>query len=119
MKVVFVSFFLFLAVSVLTTDGKESSKGLTCEQEVALVQPCVDYLTKKTEAPSTSCCDGLKKIISSSPTKKEKQAACKCLKKAASEIPNLCKQRANNLCKECKIKVDNFIPNDLDCEKIV
>ncbi|WVY89940.1 hypothetical protein V8G54_035454 [Vigna mungo] len=116
MKTVFVSFFILLAVSVLTIDGTESSKTLTCEQEKALAKPCLDYLTKKTDAPSTSCCDGLKEIISSTPTKKEKEAACKCLT-SDPQVPDLDKDRANNLRKECKVKVYNFMSEDSDCEK--
>ncbi|BAT80832.1 hypothetical protein LR48_Vigan07g031600 [Vigna angularis] len=112
MKIVFVSFFIFLAVSVFTTDG------LTCEEEKTLVKPCLDYLTKKTDSPSTSCCDGLKQIISSTPTKEEKIDACKCLEESGSDVPNLDKDRANNLRKDCKINVYNFMSDDLDCQKL-
>ncbi|BAT80836.1 hypothetical protein VIGAN_03044700 [Vigna angularis var. angularis] len=113
MKTVFVSFFTLLIVLVFTVTGTKASKGLTCEQEKTLVKPCLEYLTKKTDAPSTSCCDGMKQIIISSPTKEEKRAACKCLREQGSQIPNLDKDRANNLCKECKI-----MSNDLDCQKL-
>ncbi|QCE01615.1 hypothetical protein DEO72_LG7g2914 [Vigna unguiculata] len=116
MKPVFVSFFTLL-VLVFTVAAKEPSKGLTCDQEKTLVAPCVDFLTKKTDTPATPCCEGLKKIIESSPTKKEKKAACKCLKEAASQVPNLDKDRANNLCKTCKITVDFLFSKNFECEK--
>ncbi|WVY92230.1 hypothetical protein V8G54_037744 [Vigna mungo] len=111
MKTVFLSFFTLLILFVFTVTATKPSKGLTCEQEKTLAKPCLDYLTKKTDAPSASCCNGLKKIISSSPTKEEKRAACKCLREQGSHIPNIDKDRANNLCKECKII------NDLGCQK--
>ncbi|KAG2390951.1 hypothetical protein LR48_Vigan07g031700 [Vigna angularis] len=115
MKTVFVSFFTLLIVLVFTVTATKPSKGITCEQEKALARPCLEYLTKKTDAPSTSCCDGMKKIISSSPTKEEKQAACTCLREAGNRIPNLDKLRLNSLCKDCKIKLHNLMSNDLNC----
>jgi len=80
------------------------------------VAPRLDFLTKKSNAPSIPCSQGLHKIIKSSPKKEEKNAACKCLKDAASQIPNLDKDRANNLSKTCKTH-DDSPSNDLDCEK--
>ncbi|QCE01618.1 hypothetical protein DEO72_LG7g2917 [Vigna unguiculata] len=106
MKTGFVSFFTIVAVLVVTVVATEA---LTCEQEQSLVAPCLEFVTKKTIAPSPLCCQGLNKIITSTPTKEEKQAACKCLKEAASHIPNLDKDRANNLPKDCKL-------NGFDCD---
>ena len=117
MKSVFVSFFTLLVVLVFTVAAKEASKGLTCDQEKSLVAPCLDFLTKKTDTPSTPCCQGLTKLIESTPTKEEKKAACKCLKEGASQVPNLDKDRVNNLCKTCKISVHFLFSKDLECEK--
>ncbi|XP_052724110.1 non-specific lipid-transfer protein A-like [Vigna angularis] len=112
MKTIFVSFFTLLIVFVFTVTATKSSKGLTCEQEKALAKQCLDYLTKKSDAPSTSYCYGMKQIIFSSPMKEEKRAACKCLKESGSQVPNLDKDKDNNLCKECKI-----MSNDLNYQK--
>ncbi|BAT97134.1 hypothetical protein VIGAN_09049400, partial [Vigna angularis var. angularis] len=109
----FVSFFTLLIVFVFTVTATKSSKGLTCEQEKALAKQCLDYLTKKSDAPSTSYCYGMKQIIFSSPMKEEKRAACKCLKESGSQVPNLDKDKDNNLCKECKI-----MSNDLNYQKL-
>ncbi|QCE01616.1 hypothetical protein DEO72_LG7g2915 [Vigna unguiculata] len=109
MKIVFVTFFTLLVVFAA---AQESSNGLTCDQEKSLFAPCFDFLTKKTDAPATSCCQGLKQIISSASTKEEKQAACSCLKDAASKfLPNIDKDRANHICQTCKSSTD------LGCQK--
>ncbi|KAK7326636.1 hypothetical protein VNO80_32598 [Phaseolus coccineus] len=117
MKSVFVPFLSLIVVLVLTVAATEPPKALTCEQTKSLMIPCLDYLTKKTCSPTILCCQGLHKLIVSTPTKEEKCAACKCLKKEASHIPNLDVHRANNLPKVCKIDVDYPISKDFDCEK--
>ncbi|ESW13456.1 hypothetical protein PHAVU_008G197800 [Phaseolus vulgaris] len=117
MKSVFVPFLSLVVVLGLTVAATKPPKALTCEQTKSLVTPCLDYLTKKTSTPSTPCCQGLNKFIASTPTKKEKCAACKCLKKEASHIPNLDVDRANKLPKVCNISVDYPISKDFDCEK--
>lgn len=110
MKTVFVSFFTLLIVFVFTVTATKPSKGLTCEQEITLAMACLDYVTKKTDSPSAACCNGMKSIVYSSTTKEEKQATCNCLREAGSHIPNIDKDRVNNLCKVCKIT------NDFDCQ---
>jgi len=117
MKSVFVPFFTLVAVLVLTVAATKTPMALTCEQTKSLVMPCLDFLTNKTNAPSSPCCQGLNKLIVSTPTKEEKLAACKCLKEAASHIPNFNDDKANNLPKVCNINVDYPISKDFDCEK--
>ncbi|KAL9315996.1 hypothetical protein ACSQ67_016997 [Phaseolus vulgaris] len=95
----------------------EPPKALTCEETKSLVTPCLDFLTDKTNTPPTPCCQGLNKLIVSTPTKEEKLAACKCLKEATSRIPNFDVGEVNNLPKVCNINVNYPISKDFDCDK--
>ncbi|KAK8473110.1 hypothetical protein PHAVU_001G062350 [Phaseolus vulgaris] len=107
MKSVYVPFLSLVAVLVLTVAAIEPPKALTY------------FLTDKTNTPPTPCCQGLNKLIVSTPTKEEKLAACKCLKEAASHIPNFDVGRVNNLPKVCNINVNYPISKDFDCENII
>jgi len=114
MKSVFVSFLSILSVLLVTV---VPTQALTCVQEQFLVSPCLKFLTKVTDHPSRYCCQGLYEIILWTPTKEEQQAACTCLNKAFSYVPNLNMNRANSLSKDCKFNVHH--PNsddDLDCK---
>ncbi|ESW13461.1 hypothetical protein PHAVU_008G198300 [Phaseolus vulgaris] len=119
MKSLYVPFLSLVAVLVLTVAATEPPKALTCEETKSLVTPCLDFLTDKTNTPPTPCCEGLNKLIVSTPTKEEKLAACKCLKEAASHIPNFDVGRVNNLPKVCNINVNFSISKDFDCENII
>ncbi|ESW13467.1 hypothetical protein PHAVU_008G198900 [Phaseolus vulgaris] len=119
MKSVFVPLLSLVVVLVLTVAAIEPPKALTCEQTKSLVTPCLDFLTSKTNTPSTPCCEGFNEVIFSAPTKEEKRATCNCLKEAASHIPNLDNDKANKLPKVCNFDLDNLISKDFDCEKII
>ncbi|NP_001238031.1 uncharacterized protein LOC100500178 precursor [Glycine max] len=118
MKKVFVAFLTLQVVLVLTIIAAEpAGKGYNCEKAKSSVTPCIKYLTSKVDTPSAVCCNGVKEVKSSAPTKDEKIAACQCLKEVTTHIPNLKEDRATALPKQCGVDA-GFLITKKNCSSI-
>ncbi|CAN4079372.1 unnamed protein product [Withania somnifera] len=77
-------------------------EAITCREVDASLAPCVPCLTQGGD-PSGSCCDGVNKIVQTTPTQQDRQAACECLKAAAACYSNLQQDAASNLPSGCGV----------------
>lgn len=117
MKKVFVAFLALQVVLVLTIMAADpAGKGYDCEKAKRSLKSCMEYLTGNVDSPSAACCNGVKEVKSSAPTKDEKIAACQCLKEVTTHIPNLKEDRATALPKQCGVDV-GFLITKKNCSR--
>jgi hypothetical protein len=95
----------------------EQGNAFDCEQAKTSVYPCGMFLIGVAAEPSTSCCSGVEKLKSSTPTVDDRRAACECLKEAASHYPFLREDLAASLPKLCNVDISFTISRNIDCNK--
>ena len=77
---------------------------------------CVPYLTGKGGYdPPPQCCAGVIKLKNSAVSIADKQAACKCVKAAASRISDIDDAAASSLPAKCNVQIDFPISKDFSC----
>ncbi|RZB90753.1 non-specific lipid-transfer protein A-like [Glycine soja] len=119
MKQVFVAFLALQVVLVLTIMAADpAGKGYDCEKAKRSLKSCMEYLTGNVDSPSAACCNGVKELKASAPTKDEKIAECQCIEEALTPIPNFKQDRAIALPKECGVDAGFPIPKNFTCSSI-
>ncbi|KAH1232066.1 Non-specific lipid-transfer protein A [Glycine max] len=118
MKKVFVAFLALQVVLVLTIMAADpAGKGYDCEKAKRSLKSCMEYLTGNVDSPSAACCNGVKELKASAPTKDEKIAECQCIEEALTPIPNFKQDRAIALPKECGVDAGFPIPKNFTCSR--
>ncbi|KAK2647523.1 hypothetical protein Ddye_015012 [Dipteronia dyeriana] len=66
-----------------------SQAAISCGQVTSSIGPCIRYLRSGIGAVPPACCSGIKTLAEATTTTPDRQAACKCLKSAASSISGI------------------------------
>ncbi|CAN4082587.1 unnamed protein product [Withania somnifera] len=111
MKGILVILLMLLAVVV------QLGEAISCGEVDASLAPCVPYLTQGGD-PSGTCCDGVKKIVETTPTQQDRQGVCECVKAAAARYSNLKQDAASNLPSRCGVTTAIPISPTTDCKSI-
>ncbi|XP_058732924.1 non-specific lipid-transfer protein 1-like [Vicia villosa] len=91
---------------------------LTCLQVDAKLAPCIPYVTGSGGAVPQPCCDGITALNNQAATKNDRQAACKCIEKAAKALPGLNVDALFGLPSKCGVKLPYNLGPSIDCNKI-
>ncbi|XP_068666629.1 non-specific lipid-transfer protein A-like [Aristolochia californica] len=76
----------------------------SCKDVQSDLMPCVAYVTGSADSPSGACCNGMKDLNKKVATRADRQAICRCCKKAASKVPGIDMNRVASLPKKCGVK---------------
>jgi hypothetical protein len=95
----------------------EHGNAFDCEEAKTSVFPCGIFLIGLAAEPSTTCCNGVTNLKSSTPTVEDRRAACECLKEAASHFPNIREDLAASLPELCCVDISFTISKNIDCKK--
>ncbi|KAE8695001.1 Non-specific lipid-transfer protein [Hibiscus syriacus] len=79
--------------------------------------PCISYLTNGGEVPP-ACCSGVKYLNAAAQTTPDRQAACNCLKSAASSMNNVIYSFASELPRKCGVSIPYQISPSTDCKSV-
>ncbi|QCE01870.1 hypothetical protein DEO72_LG7g3170 [Vigna unguiculata] len=115
MKRVSTSVFCLAIVLLLTVAAMKPVNGFSCVQAKLSLLTCLPFLTTNQESLSSACCNAVRNVRASAPTKSELREACDCLKSTANETPNLNKDKVVQLPKLCNVDVGFPISKDIDC----
>ncbi|XP_058732922.1 non-specific lipid-transfer protein 1-like [Vicia villosa] len=96
----------------------QTLSALTCGQVEAKLAPCVPYVTGIVGAVPQPCCDGITAVNNQSTTKDDRQAACRCIDKAAKALPGLNVDALVGLPSKCGVKLPFNLGPSTDCNKI-
>jgi hypothetical protein len=88
-----------------------------CEEAKASILPCIGYLIGSDDNPSTDCCNSVKDLKSSVPTKEDRHKACECLKKASVHFPSIREDLSNKLPKKCHVDISFTISKTMKCDR--
>nr|AAY84146.1 lipid transfer protein [Catharanthus roseus] len=93
------------------------SEALTCDDVNNNLISCLSYVAGGGKVP-TSCCSGVKNLLSLAKTRNDRQTACSCLKSLAVEANNDQLKRAQTVPKSCSLTIPFPISRDVDCSKV-
>lgn len=94
----------------------ELGEAITCGEVEGALSPCVPYLTQGGD-PSGSCCNGVKKLVQTTPTRQDRQDACECMKAAATHYSNLKPDAASNLPSRCGVTTALPVSPSINCKR--
>ncbi|KAJ4704248.1 Non-specific lipid-transfer protein [Melia azedarach] len=90
---------------------------ITCGQVTSTLAPCIPYLRSAGGPVPPPCCSGVKSLNAAAVTTPDRQAACKCLKTAASSISGVNYGLAAGLPGKCGVNIPYKISPSTDCSK--
>ncbi|KAB2008853.1 hypothetical protein ERO13_D10G116400v2 [Gossypium hirsutum] len=92
---------------------------ISCGQITSALAPCIAYL-KGNGAGSAppACCNGIRSLNSAAKTTPDRQAACSCIKSAATGISGINYSTAAGLPGKCGINIPYKISPSTDCKSI-
>ncbi|GAV82455.1 LTP_2 domain-containing protein [Cephalotus follicularis] len=90
---------------------------VSCDQVNSCLAACIPYLTGLGNAPTVSCCAGVKRLTEITPTTEDRRAACDCVKKAAASFPNIKDDAASSLPIKCGVEMHIPISKNTNCAK--
>uniref|UniRef100_A0A3B6FIT7 Non-specific lipid-transfer protein n=1 Tax=Triticum aestivum TaxID=4565 RepID=A0A3B6FIT7_WHEAT len=95
------------AMLLIATDA-----AISCGQVSPALSPCISYARGNGANPPAACCSGVRSLAGAARSTADKQAACKCIKSAASGL-NACK--AAGIPSKCGVSVPYAISGTVDC----
>ncbi|MGF2531731.1 non-specific lipid-transfer protein [Ralstonia pseudosolanacearum] len=107
---------LILVICVVMT-APYAEASMTCGLVVTKLHACLSYLSSG-GALSAGCCSGVKSLNEAANNTPDRQAACKCLKTAAGNIPGLNLDRAASLADKCGVSIPYKFSPSMDCSKV-
>ena len=87
------------------------------EEAKTTILPCIGFLIGGDDHPSTACCNGVKDLKSSVPTKNDRHKACECLKKASTHFPNIRDDLNALLPKRCGVDLSFTVNKSIKCDQ--
>ncbi|KAL2499958.1 Non-specific lipid-transfer protein 11 [Abeliophyllum distichum] len=108
---------LLVAVAMIQLFMAKPGDAISCGQVESQISQCVTYLSQG-GTPSQPCCNGVRSLSQSLQTTQDRQAACNCLKTAASRYSNLKPDAASQLPSKCGVSIGVPISATVDCSKI-
>ncbi|CAK9162901.1 unnamed protein product [Ilex paraguariensis] len=113
-RVVAITLLVVLAVAQFMATPSEAT--VTCGQVEASLSQCIEYLIRG-GTPTGQCCAGVKNLKDLTQSQPDRQAACECLKKAATDHPNIKPDAASDLPKKCGVPISVPISPTVNCGK--
>ena len=107
---------LLVVLAMATFVARPSEAAITCGQVQASLSQCIGYLMQG-GTPSAECCAGVKSLKDLTQSQSDRQAACECLKKAATDHPNIKPDAATDLPKKCGVPSSVPISHTGNCQK--
>ncbi|PKI38002.1 non-specific lipid-transfer protein 1-like [Punica granatum] len=107
---------LLIAFMVVASPAAEAA--LTCSQVTGSLAPCIPYLRNGGGAVPAACCSGIKSLVASAKTTADRQAACQCMKAAASGMPGINPALATGLPGKCGANIPYKISPTTDCKNV-
>ncbi|GMN40557.1 hypothetical protein TIFTF001_009787 [Ficus carica] len=92
--------------------------GLPCPRIRGMIAPCLSYLQKGGK-PLDTCCNGIKGLVSSATTPKDRQDACRCLQQSASMVSGLNPTFAEQLPSKCGANIPYKISKSTNCNTYI
>ncbi|KAK4439373.1 hypothetical protein Salat_0272200 [Sesamum alatum] len=115
-KVVYCSVWVMaLLVSAL---AESHANAVSCPQALALLNPCLAYLTGQASNVTVPCCQGANALKDMVKTKPDLRSMCECLKQAAAAA-HVITDRAKALPGLCHIQVPVPIDPNVDCSGLL
>ncbi|XP_076911401.1 non-specific lipid-transfer protein AP10-like [Bidens hawaiensis] len=105
-----------LAILIIALVTVHPTQAISCGELGGMLAPCLGYLTSG-GSPSSSCCDGVKKVQGATQSQADRRTACNCAKSAAGQL-KVRADSANNLPSKCGIPVTLNIDPKVDCNTI-
>ncbi|MED6180159.1 hypothetical protein PIB30_007670 [Stylosanthes scabra] len=108
---------IFILLSSCEAQDSETSI-ISCNEVISEAAPCASFLEEdRTEKPSQSCCDGVKKLSDDAGTQEDRTAICECLKQVLAKI-KYDPKRVAMLPKLCQVSLTiPPIDQKTDCSK--
>ncbi|PON92750.1 Lipid transfer protein/Par allergen [Trema orientale] len=97
--------------------GAPIAQAITCGQVATYVSPCISYLRTGGTVPGT-CCSGVRSLNSAAATTADRQATCRCLVTAASNLPGLNPTLISSLPSACGVSLPFKISSSTNCNNI-
>ncbi|KAL0398800.1 UNVERIFIED_CONTAM: putative non-specific lipid-transfer protein 3 [Sesamum radiatum] len=104
-----------LLVSAL---AESHANEVSCPKAVALLNPCLAYLTGQASTVTVPCCQGVSTLKDMVKTKPDIKSTCECLKKAAAVV-HVIADRAKALPGLCHIQIPVPIDPNVNCSRYV
>ncbi|CAI9752719.1 unnamed protein product [Fraxinus pennsylvanica] len=108
---------LLVVVAMVQLFMAEPGAAISCGQVESQISQCLTYLSQG-GTPSATCCSGVQTLSQSLHTTEDRQAACGCLKTAASRYTDLKPDAASQLPAKCGVSIGVPISPTVDCSKI-
>ncbi|XP_062094559.1 non-specific lipid-transfer protein 1-like [Humulus lupulus] len=97
--------------------GAPLAQAITCGQVATNVAPCVSYLRSGGTVP-TACCNGVKSLNSAASDTATRQAVCRCLVSAATNMGSLNPTLVSGLPSACGVSLPFKISTSTNCNNI-
>ncbi|KAE9612127.1 putative plant lipid transfer protein/Par allergen [Lupinus albus] len=115
MKNVLVAFLTLLAILLLIVEQGQSFSFDDVENQLV---PCFSYVIGQDgDTPSSECCNGVKAVELSLPTRVERRAACDFLKSFARVYPLLNNDKVSSLLKQCAPTIAFPFSKEVNCQR--
>ncbi|KAE8788661.1 lipid transfer protein [Hordeum vulgare] len=88
---------------------------ISCGQVSSALSPCISYARGKGAKPPAACCSGVRSLAGAARSTADKQAACRCIKRAAGALNA---GKAAGIPNKCGVRVPYAISVSVDCSKI-
>ncbi|CAK8575160.1 unnamed protein product [Lathyrus sativus] len=108
---------LTILLCIILGQPQSLASALTCGQIEAKLAPCIPYVTGIVGAVPQPCCDGVR-AINKQAAAKDRQAACRCIKKAANAVPGLNVIALAGVPGKCGVNLPYNLGPSTDCNKI-
>ncbi|KAI4341875.1 hypothetical protein MLD38_026547 [Melastoma candidum] len=108
-----------LAVVCVVLASTVADASISCGQVVSSLRPCIPYVVSagKGTLPK-ACCDGVRSLNSAAKTTPDRQAACNCLKNAASSSRSFNLGIVSSIPGKCGISIPYKIDPKTDCKSV-
>ena len=108
---------LVLVVVAMANLMAEPARAINCVDVDMALRQCVPYLTGQAAEPAAACCAGIAHLKNIATTTPERQAACSCVKEAASHLSGLKDDAVSTLPAKCNAPLPYPISAAVDCTK--
>ncbi|XP_078181176.1 lipid transfer protein 6 isoform X1 [Carex rostrata] len=103
-------------ILALATTPILTSAAVTCSDVYTDLMPCLGYV--QGGPMQSSCCSGIRDLMSAASTKADRQTACRCIKSVASSAGGSYTSRAMGIPSQCHVSMPYKMDPNTDCAKI-
>lgn len=106
---------LLIALALIAAPYAEGA--ISCGTVDSLIAPCVAYARTSGGVPPGGCCSGVRSLNAAARTTPDRQAACNCLKAAASRISGLNPATLAGIPGKCGVNLPYTISTSINCAR--